>query len=52
MAEAYQVFRSCAISKEDGDALVNEGRTLIPSKWIDVDKDSRKSHEASYMCRR
>ena len=37
------------LSKEDGDALVNEGHTLIPSKWADVDKNSHKSHEASYV---
>ena len=37
------------LSKEDGDALVNEGHTLIPSKWVDVDKNSHKSHEASYV---
>ena len=35
----------------DGDALVNEGHTLIPSKWVDVDKNSHKSHEASYVLR-
>ena len=37
------------LSKEDGDALVNKGHTLIPSKWVDVDKNSHKSHEASYV---
>ena len=37
------------LSKEDGDALVHEGHTLIPSKWVDVDKNSHKSHEVSYV---
>ena len=36
------------LSKEDGDALVTEGHTLIPSKWVDVDKNN-KSHEASHV---
>ena len=37
------------LSKEDGDALANEGHTLIPSKWVGVDKNSQESHEASYV---
>ena len=28
------------------EMAVNKGHTLIPSKWVDVDKNSHKCHEA------
>lgn len=51
MAEVYPILCSSAavpLLKKDGDDLVNEGRALIPSKWVDVDKNSHKVHDLSF----
>ena len=37
------------LSKEDADALIRQGHTVIPSKWVVVDKAAHKSHERHYQ---
>ena len=37
------------LDKEEAERLIREGHTVIPSKWVDVDKNAHKAHEEGYQ---
>ena len=37
------------LAKEEAERLIREGHTVIPSKWVDVDKNAHKAHEEGYQ---